>query len=370
MRPKILDRYLGGQVLGTTLYGVFVLCLVFVIGNIFKEVLPRLIDQTVTPGYLLRFILLVLPFSLVFTIPWGLLTAVLLVFGRLSADHELVSLRMAGISTARLSLPVILIAGAFSALCLWINIEVAPRAKMAIEETFFNMATRTPEALLKPDQIISAFPGNVIYFREGDSGKMGGLNVFETDGEHRVTRYVHAREGRMIPDLEDLKLRFRMRDVYVAAASGTEMGDKMSRVLAEEAEMPPFDLSKLANRRLKPAALTNTQLFQWLAGQGDRPLEKKERHAFRTELSKRFSFSLACVTFCLVGIPLGVTAQRRETAAGFVIGLVVASLYFLFIVVGGIISDRSGPLPHLLIWAPNILFLGLGLHLFRRLNQR
>ena len=33
--------------------------------------------------------------------------------------------------------------------------------------------------------------------------------------------------------------------------------------------------------------------------------------AASTELNKRFSFSLACVTFALIGIPLGITAQRQ-----------------------------------------------------------
>ena len=370
MRLRILDRYLGRQIMGTTLFGVFVLCLVLVVGNIFKEVLPRLVDQTVSPAYLVQFILLVLPFSLIFTIPWGFLTAVLLVFGRLSADSELVSMRMAGISTFRISLPVILLALAFSSCCLWINVSVAPKAKTAIEQTFFNMATRTPAALLQPDQVVSAFPDHVIYFRKGSAGNMEGLTIFQTDGGHRLTQTVCADQARMKADMENLKIRFEMKNAYVASASGTDLVQKMSRVLAEEAELPPFDLATLRNRRLKAAALTNGQIHEFLAGRGPRPLADEERNTFRTELSKRFSFSLACITFCLVGIPLGITAQRRETAVGFVFSLVVASLYFFFIIIGDTISGRPGPLPHLLIWAPNLIFLGLGAWMFHRLNRR
>ena len=58
--------------------------------------------MTCRSEYLLTFIAYVLPFSLIFTIPWGLLTAILLVFGRLSADNELIALRSNGVSIGRI----------------------------------------------------------------------------------------------------------------------------------------------------------------------------------------------------------------------------------------------------------------------------
>lgn len=369
MRFRILDRYIGGQILGTTLFGVFVLCLVLVLGNIFKEVLPRLVDKTVTFEYFFKFVLYVLPFSLVFTIPWGFLTAVLLVYGRLSADSELVSLRMAGISMTRLSAPVIGIALLFSIFCLWINISIAPRAKTAIEGMIFDMAARNPEAILVPDQVISAFPGNIIYFREKEGETMKDVTIFETDGEHTATKFVHAKEGEMNADLEKLQMNFAMKDLYLAATAGDQYTGKMTEILAGKSELPPYDLSKLHKRRLKAAALTNGEIVAYLEGRDGRVLEKSQRNPFRVELSKRYSFSLACITFCLVGIPLGVTAQRRETAAGFVISLALASAYFIFIIVGDTFNNQK-ILPHILIWLPNVLFLALGFVLFRRLNRR
>lgn len=369
MRIRILDRYIGGQVLGTTLFGVFVLCLVLVLGNIFKEVLPRLVDKTVTFDYFLKFILYVMPFSLVFTIPWGFLTAVLLVYGRLSADSELVSLRMAGISMFRLSVPVILISAVFSLFCLWINVAIAPRAKTAIESMVFDMAARNPEAILVPDQVISSFPGNIIYFREKEGERMKDVTVFETEGDHTATKFVHAKEAVMKADLDKLQMNFAMKDLYLAATEGDRYTGKMNRIQAGSSELPPYDLSKLHNRRLKAAALTNDEILAYLEGRDGRELEKKQVNPFRVELSKRYSFSLACVTFCLVGIPLGVTAQRRETAAGFAISLALASAYFIFIIVGDTFNTQR-VLPHILIWLPNLLFLSLGVILFRRLNRR
>ncbi len=369
LRPRILDRYIGGQVFSSTLFGVAVLCLVLVLGNIFKEMLPRLVDQQVSLEYFLRFSIYVLPFSLVFTIPWGFLTAVLLVFGRLSADSELVSMRMAGISMRRISAPVLALACVFSLFCLLVNIEVSPRARTAIEEMFYSLATQHPEAVLIEDTVVDAFPERLIYFRERDDEIMRDVVIFETDGDSRVSRFVNAREGRMIADLDNLEIRFRMKDLYVSAGGGQDMTERMSRVLADEAELPPLDLSQLRERRLRSSALTNGELLRLLS-EKDGPLERRDKNSFRTELSKRFSFSLACITFALIGIPLGITAQRRETAAGFILSLVIASLYFLFIILGDTLTNTSTFFAHFFIWLPNIVFLWLGWHMFKRLNRK
>jgi lipopolysaccharide export LptBFGC system permease protein LptF len=104
---RIFDRYLGRQVGSATLIGVALLSGVMVLGNVYKK-LDELLGNTELPlsVIVLEFVTLVIPFSLIFTIPWAFLTAILLVFGRLSADNELVSLRMTGMSMKRICAPV------------------------------------------------------------------------------------------------------------------------------------------------------------------------------------------------------------------------------------------------------------------------
>ena len=66
------------------------------LGNVFKRLLDLLVNNDAPLDLILSFIAYILPFSLTFTIPWGFLTAVLLVFGRLSAENELIAWRSSG----------------------------------------------------------------------------------------------------------------------------------------------------------------------------------------------------------------------------------------------------------------------------------
>ena len=57
-----------------------------------------------------RFVSRELIVNVLFTIPWGLLTAILLVFGRLSADNELIALGSNGVSVTSVCLPLLVLA--------------------------------------------------------------------------------------------------------------------------------------------------------------------------------------------------------------------------------------------------------------------
>src|SRR5438093_4480259 len=99
---KLIDRFVSRELIVNVLFAIAVLSLVLVVGNIFRKLLPLLVNHDVPMEYLITFIAYVLPFSLIFTIPWGLLTAILLVFGRLSAVIELIALRSNGVSILRI----------------------------------------------------------------------------------------------------------------------------------------------------------------------------------------------------------------------------------------------------------------------------
>src|SRR6266481_1250813 len=105
-------------------------------------------------------------------------------------------------------------------------------------------------------------------------------------------------------------------------------------------------------------------------GDAKRYADNRERSASRTEINKRFSFPFACIAFAIIGVPLGVTAHRRETSIGFAMGLIVAVSYFLFVIIGDTLRGNPRVHPELLVWFPNVLFIVLGAFLFRRLARQ
>ena len=370
---RIFDRYLGRQVLSATLMGVLLLSGVMVLGNVYKK-LDELLGGTELPfAFILEFVAMVIPFSLIFTIPWAFLTAILLVFGRLSADNELVSLRMTGWSMPRICLPVFLLAVTLSGVCYWVNISLAPMAKDRIKRMFYEVALENPSALFQPGQVLDKVPGFIIHTGGRDGDRLLDLHIVELD-RRLPRRVIRARSAVLEsqPGVIDVVMVLEDAEIEELRYDDQQRLEKADFLRAGRTALL-FPLSRLKNSSVRVnASMKSTEtLWQEVFGQteGEAP-EPKERMRSLTELNKRYSFSLACCTFALVGIPLGVTAQRRETSTGFALSLITATVYLVFIILADTLSDKPHLYPHLIMWAPNVIFLAAGGWLFRRLNQR
>jgi len=367
---RLIDRFISRELIVNILFAIVVLSLVLVVGNIFRKLLPLLVNHDVPAEYLITFIAYVLPFSLIFTIPWGMLTAILLVFGRLSADNELIALRSNGVSVTRVCVPLVFIASISTVICLWLNVKVAPAAQERLRSTIFDLATRNPMALFGSDQVIDQFPGRKIYVGKKEGNKLDNILVFEMNDSGMPMKVTFAKTGMLEADLANKRI---LMHLYNARYQQRDQGDPFDlRKIRDGINMAegtlPISLDELYEREKKRpsrSALSIQQLIDQLKT-GD----KRERSASRTEINKRFSFPFSCLAFALIGVPLGVTAHRRETSVGFLMSLVVAVVYFLFIIIADTLRGNPRLHPELLVWFPNVLFLALGAWMFWRLSKQ
>ncbi|HCN29606.1 MAG TPA: hypothetical protein DIT64_12865 [Verrucomicrobiales bacterium] len=375
MVPRIFDRYLGRQVFSATLLGVLLLSGVMVLGNLYKK-LDELLGGAQLPfSFILEFVAMVIPFSLVFTIPWAFLTSILLVFGRMSADNELVSLRMTGWSMPRICAPVFALALLLAGICHWVNVDVAPAAKDRLKRMFYEVALDDPTTIFQPGQVMDKMPGFIIHTGGKEGEVLQDMHIIEMERRLPV-RVIRAREARLEKRSEDeLDLLMVMDDAEIESlAYDEERRLVKTEFLKASRTAMIFPLSSMKNTTVKVNAGMKSTGELWREviedAKDDPAHDAKEHSRSLTELNKRYSFSLACLTFALVGIPLGVTAQRRETSTGFALSLVTATVYLVFIILADTLNDKPHLFPHLIVWLPNAVFLGIGGWLFHRLNSK
>lgn len=400
---RIFDRYLGRQLLTATFIAVAVLSLVMVLGNVLKRLLglPPEVLRDMPGAMLARFVGYAMAASLPFTVPWALLTAVLLVFGRLSADNELLAMRMAGRSFLRLCAPVFVLALTLSGLCFWINLYLAPKAQTEIVRLPTLVAAANPKALLAEDQIIDQIDDFIIYIgrKKGDD-RLEDFQMLVLNEEREPASYMMARRALLTEAEGGLELTLS-DGIYIARDEEKE-GDKDSGPENVFRIRPPVPFGKVSQsitfrglqdklERIKPRMMSTEALRQRLVELearrhqppappevGEDKRKKKDEvdveaeiSSLRTEISRRFSFSLACFVFAVIGVPLGVTAQRRETSIGFALSFIIGISYVSLLMLGdSILKDEAKYYPWLVVWLPNVLFLSLGGWMFWRLQRR
>lgn len=362
---KIADRYIGKQVLLGTLYAVLVLGLVLVLGNLFRKIQPLLVEQKAPMELVLRFVISVLPLSLIYTVPWGFLSAVLLVFGRLSSDHEITSFRVAGLSLVRLAAPVFVIGALLSAVSLWLNINVVPRSKATSLQLIYEQAKRDPDSLLNPGVVQGNFKGDGSGIQkvliEGKSGGwVEGFHFYQLPAAASDDRtYVQASRAALTVDTVNSQLRVKLEDAYFE----THKPDgRIEMAFAGKAEPLLIDLKNPRTRTTRPNTMTNEAIRAEIASNPTLTAANKVR--MRLEITRRYSFSMACLAFAFIAVPLGLGSRRRDTSGGIIISLVIGTAYFLVTIVAEQFKSDAGVTA--MLWTPNIACVLLGIWLFHR----
>ena len=118
--------------------GLLVFTFVLLIDQI-PRLLAVLVARSADLATILRVFLNLLPSILAVTIPMAFLLGVLLAFGRLASDSEIVALRAVGVSPLRLLAPVMMLAAAMTAVTFYINAVALPAANQAHRELVFSL---------------------------------------------------------------------------------------------------------------------------------------------------------------------------------------------------------------------------------------
>ncbi len=368
---RTLQLYLLRQILASLVLTVAVFTFVLLLANVLKEIAGLLLSGQATLAVVLQAVALLIPFVLVFALPLGMLTATILVFGRLGADNELTAVRAAGVSLLVWSTPVIVLSVVLSIVCAWINMDLAPRCRAAYKALLSKAAIQT--AVLGPAEGRFTRLGNhIVYVGKRRGAMLEDVMLFESKDGQKI-RDVRAARGELIQETNRFRLKLFDAQVLERTSERWE-----TRGYLAEVELP------LNFNRLSPSVglsvkhMGFAQLIEerrtWRQQLGALPHSASSGFGSTTpidvQIHRQISFSFACVAFTLIGIPLGIRSHRKETNLGVAIALGLLLVYYSFFILGLALDTRPEFLPHFILWLPNFFFQGTGICLLWRANGR
>lgn len=368
---RLLNRYILVEVAQVTVVAVAVLTVLLVLGNAFKRVFDLLVNYDIPLLTLLEMIVLLVPQALTFTLPWGMLIGVLLVFGRMSQELELQSIRAAGVGLAPVAAPVVLFSLGMCLLCMLNNAHLAPTAMTRFKLMVYELGRSNPTAFLRAQEPITRFSGYRIYLERKRGNEVEGVFVWELDDSGVPKRSIRADRGTITADMRDLSV-----NILLVNARQEERGGQPEEVeriqTGIRAGTLPLRIS-LVDLHQRDAGIDGNISLLTL-GDLNREIFSDDSLVpnlmpLLTELQRRFAFALAPFTFVLIGIPLAIRTQRRETSVGFAVSLGVVISYYLLIILSKALEERASWYPELIVWLPNFVFQGLGFFLLWKANR-
>src|SRR5882762_10711025 len=137
-RLPIIDRYIAREIVAPFAMGVALLTFALVTARLLK-LTEMVVNHGVTLGDVASLIGYIMPAFLELTFPMAVLLGVLMGFGRMSGDRELIAARACGVSLYRLTVPVLGVALAVYALSSWLAFSVRPWANAHLHERLYQV---------------------------------------------------------------------------------------------------------------------------------------------------------------------------------------------------------------------------------------
>ncbi len=302
------------------------------------------------------------PSVLVLVIPIGFLTALLVVYGRLSADKEFLALQASGLTVGTLFWPLACLSVVFSLLLVVFMDIVIPWGNNSYLKLDYQIKVEHSTIVVKERSFIKDFEGYILYVDQKDegTGKLKNVIVEMLDEKEKPYRMVYAQEGRLEQNGQfHIILRLKKG---IMQQIGNRIEPGLSNLLqlkfsgcdidlsSKTTPFGPLDANSSRNMKIKELARKITE-------------EKGKRLDSRydeVEFNKKFSLPFSALAFVFIGIPLGLMT-RVGSYLGFVLAIVMVAAYEGFLMLGdnGGFLGRSSPF--LAMWVPNFFLMLVGI---------
>ena len=356
---RILSLYIIREIASLFLLGLMVFTLILLMGRMIK-LTDLVISRGVPLADVSRMVLYLMPSFLVFTIPMAFLLAVLMAFGRLSADNEITVMKSGGISLMQLMPPVLMCGLVAALLTLAASTVGVPWGNNAFKSLSVAVLKQNVAATIREKVFWDDIPGIVMYTEHFDEARhaLKGVIIQDSRDPSRPLT-IFAADGVIggASAQRDMRLVLTNGSIHIAGKSG-------------EYRLIHFgEYIMTIGGASQGAALATNELDMTVAGllrQINNPATTKPaRLKMQSELHSRFAVPFASLVFAVLAVPLGMQNHRSGKSAGFATSIGILLTYYIVQSFLRALAEKGTLPPALALWLPNMIFLGLGWYLLR-----
>jgi lipopolysaccharide export system permease protein len=370
LRTRKISFYILREILTPLAMGLAVFTFILLVGRIFK-LSELVINKGVDLLDVLRLFMFILPNFLIFTIPMAFLLGVLLAFGRLSSDHELIAMKASGISLFQLLPPVVIVSLLCYLVAAFMAIYALPWGSNNFRNTLYEIARTKVHIELKPRVFNDSFSGLVFYVDDvntrGDT--MEGV-LIQDERDKDKSQVILSRVAQLVSDPE------RAEVILILEDGSIHIKDHKERFY-RKIDFDSYRMKLNIGESLGALRRARTLDIEKSIGELKEKIKRKqaageEANQARVALNEKYAIPFASIVFGLLGIAVGVRPPRSGRSYSLVKSLAIIMGYYVLMTATEAVAERGMLLPWMATWIPNIVFLLLGIYLLvlRGLEKR
>lgn len=288
-------------------------------------------------------------------LPVAFLLSMLVAFGRMAEDRELLALAASGVSMRRLLMVPLILGTILTGVGLSMTLWAEPRALHQLRSKLVDSAADYFTRTLEPGVIHDQLSGFMLYFgsRDEDGEVHNVVIVDERDGAK--PKLLTANFGRIQLE-KGARLSFMLHDGELQEGAATD--DSFRRITFEELDWR-LDIGFFVKRAVAQIPMINaTPLAEFW--QHTQEGEQADRDWYMTALMRKFTFPLANLIFVLLVFPVTTVLSRQSRMLAYLAATGMVAIYFTLAQASDTLMRIFGVSAAIAAWMPNGLFFCIG----------
>jgi LPS export ABC transporter permease LptG len=366
---KLMDRYLLREYLVPVIYCFVGFSLVYTLLDLFGHLAHFLKARTPLVMILQYYVFWLLPF-LEYLLPASLLFATLYTLWRLTRNNELTAMRVSGFSLWRIMYPFLGVGLLASLTVLAVKELAVPRCNPKVaymRSTGYSASnldsTRSTPAYYKNPNTRQFW--QIARFDPYRPNRLHGVKITEDRSDGTKAREIAADRAEWL----DGAWWFFGARVQTYLPDGIQTPKGPAVLLPGAGVELPFlktRPSDIANEVKPWADLSSLDMWRYLGIHTD--LSHALQASLAADLHYRLAIPWACLIVTLFAIPTGARNARQGMLVAIFIAVACFFSFFTLLQVGVYLAKKQILSPWLGAWLSNIVFLGAGLGMTRRLR--
>ena len=393
---NLLSRYVTFELLKVFLITLSAMTAFMLLVGLVQEA----VRENLTPATILNLIPYVVPNALCFAIPGTMLFSTCLVLGRMSAENEIVAIKSMGISPMSVVIPVLVLAFLLSLVTVYLNDLASSWGRKGMYRVVLNSVEKTIYSVLSTQRsyqngrvsiVVDDVVGQELLkprVQIFDSGT-GGEVQFQAD---RARLVVDADKGKLIFAVtnavgqipgQNINGVFPEHDFEIDLSAATRKGERKSNAkdlplnqMAEATRQQKQEIERESRQMALQAAfqvlggdLIGLTHARWNQQIFERQANIYQLYRLQTEPWRRWANGFSCLCFVIVAAPLAIYMKKADFWNTFAICFIPILLCYYPLLMYGVGQAKSGDLPPPIVWLGNLVLLGVGWILSKRIMQ-
>jgi lipopolysaccharide export system permease protein len=376
---KTIHLYIVKEFAASFLFGIAVFSVLLLLDRIF-DLGSLFLSKGSSFFTIAKLFAFIYPSILPFAIPMSILFGVLLAFGRLSEDNEIIAMKANGMDYKTLTLPIIIPICIISFLLIFFNSFASPFMQSKVKGIFQDIVTQIPLSTFTPKTVIR-LKGYTFYVNKVDADKnlLEGVSIYKFEDEN-----YQASEDDPKPSMSNSNVSWRISassatiKIYKNGIGMNLYGGFWQKANSKDLKNMvhatfnsyKFYISLVDQIENAPLNVNEMSSLQLLKTIKEMKKEKTAYSSFAIEFWTRFLFALAPIAFALLAIPIGIMSGKGGKAIGFGISLAVLVVYYGLLIIAMHVCEKNFIYTAYIMWLPNIFVSLIGIYLFTKMVKR